>query len=103
MSENKTPGSAAAALAAHSKDASTAGQTPASSTMGESSGAKATDGVEHIRTSVREAAGNAREALAGQGGYAVDQAENFIREQPFVALAVTGMACLALGLLLGRR
>lgn len=115
MDENQISGGAGPALAAHSKDASAPGQTPAASATGNQGEAgrysdtvrgladRARDGVERVKASGRDAAGSAREALSGQGGRAVEQAEEFVREQPLAALAITGAICLALGVLLGRR
>jgi len=53
--------------------------------------------------SVSDAAGRARQTLSAQGGRVADQGSAFVREQPFVALALTGAACLIIGILLGRR
>ncbi len=108
MNENGVSGGARAALAAHSKDASAHGQTPASGVMGDhghASGGPGTvrEGAGHVGEAVREAVGNAREALSGQGGRALDQTAEFIRGQPLAAMAITGAVCLALGMLLSRR
>ena len=114
MNENGISGGAGAALAAHSKDASAHGQTPASGMMGDhghasgpggGSGSPGTvqEGAGHRGTSAGEAVGNAREALAGQGARAMDQAADFVRGQPLAAMAITGAVCLALGVLLSRR
>jgi ElaB/YqjD/DUF883 family membrane-anchored ribosome-binding protein len=63
----------------------------------------AKEGVERVRASVREAADNVRETASGQGGRALDEAADFIREQPLVTIAITGAICFAIGLLLGHR
>jgi ElaB/YqjD/DUF883 family membrane-anchored ribosome-binding protein len=120
MSDNPIDGGAGPALAAHSKDAAAAGAMPASSATGNeptSAGSTASgisDKVSRLSEQASEAAGraaswasasagNARQALSGQGGRAVEEATEFVREQPLVAIAVTGMLCFALGVLVGRR
>ena len=115
MNENVVRGGAGPALAAHSKDGSAAGQTPASSATGNNGDThglsddlnrlseKARAGAERVTASVREAAGHAGETLSRQGGRAVDEATHFVRDQPLVAVAVTGAICFALGVLLARR
>jgi ElaB/YqjD/DUF883 family membrane-anchored ribosome-binding protein len=115
MNKNETPGGAAPALAAHSKDVSAPGQAPASNTVGNTENASgvseavsglsqmAHEGVERTKATVREASESARETLSEQGGHAVDQAADFIRQQPLVAVAVTSAICLMIGMLLGRR
>ncbi|HEV7138776.1 MAG TPA: hypothetical protein VGN43_19225 [Steroidobacteraceae bacterium] len=64
---------------------------------------QAREAAGRVTSSAYNAAGAAHQSLSGQGGRAVDQAAEFVREQPVVSLAVTGAICLALGLLLGRR
>jgi ElaB/YqjD/DUF883 family membrane-anchored ribosome-binding protein len=120
MGDNPVDGGAGPALAAHSKDASAAGPSPASSATGGDGGtsggmaAGISEKVSRLSQSANEAAGraaswasasagNARQTLSGQGGRAADQAAAFVREQPLVAIAATGLVCLALGVLLGRR
>jgi ElaB/YqjD/DUF883 family membrane-anchored ribosome-binding protein len=110
MSENKSPGSAGPALAAHSKDASVPGQTPASSTAGHQDpprtgefGQTLREGAEAARETIRDAAENTRAILSERGGRAAGQTADMVREQPFVAMAITGVACLAIGILIGRR
>ncbi len=115
MDEKHFSGGAGPAIAAHSKDGATPGPTPAASATGNNGEAgrnsetasgladQARDGVARVKSSVRDVAGSARETLSGQGGRSAEQAAEFIREQPFVALAVTGALCVAFGLLLGRR
>ncbi len=116
MDESQVVGGAGPALAAHSKDASAHGATQASRATGNdvrTSSSVSDDGT-RISGEVREAAGqvgssaldparSARKSLSEPGGHAAERAVEFVREQPFVALAVTGAACLALGILLGRR
>lgn len=92
--DNEIRGGAAPALAAHSKDASTAGPTPASSATGEPMPPK---------TSFRDGIADAIDAVSAQGARVATPAADFVREQPFAALAVMGVACFAFGLLLGRR
>ena len=118
MSE-KLPGSAGPALAAHSKDASAAGAGAASRPTGngaEHPSAKAegvADTVNQWAGQARDAAGRAADAAsqyAGQaqqqftqqGGQMIEQAADFVREQPLTALLATGAVCFILGLLLGR-
>ena len=115
MNEHAPAGGAGPALAAHSKDGSAPGPSPASSATGDKGAfgvswdkgsvlsEKAVEGVERVKASVREATGNAREALANNGGRAVDRATDFVRGEPLVAMALIGTICLALGVLLGRR
>jgi ElaB/YqjD/DUF883 family membrane-anchored ribosome-binding protein len=116
MAEDQIPGGAGPALAAHSKDGSAHRPTPMSSATGTQDGRadpvpktasrlseQAREAAGRITSSVYDGAGAAHQSLSGQGGRAADQAAEFVREQPVVALAVTGAICLALGLLLGRR
>jgi ElaB/YqjD/DUF883 family membrane-anchored ribosome-binding protein len=115
MDENRNDGGAGPALAAHSKDAAAPGPNPASNKTGSSepSGGvsetvsrlseQAREAAGRLGSSVSEAAGSARQTLSEQGGRAVNQAGVFVREQPLMALAVTGVVCLAMGILLGRR
>lgn len=121
MSDNPIDGGAGPALAAHSKDASATGSAAASAAQGNNDGASTagaapgvTEKVSRLSEQASEAAGraaswastsagNARQALSGQGSRVADQATEFVREQPMVAIAVTGLVCLALGVLLGRR
>jgi ElaB/YqjD/DUF883 family membrane-anchored ribosome-binding protein len=112
----QTEGGAGPAIAAHSKDASAPGATSASSTpesapAGPSSVSDTISGVAgqareaagRLGASVTDAAATASQSLADKGGRAADQTATFVREQPIVALAVTGAVCLAIGILLGRR
>ncbi len=102
MDEDELIGSAKPALAAHSKDASTAGQTPMSSKTGDAKPMPETGG-DKAQTSVRDMAENVRTTLSDHGGRAADQAMEFVRAQPLIALSVTGAICFAFGVLLGRR
>ncbi len=116
MDENQIKGGSGPALAAHSKDASVPGATSASSATGNdaSGSSSASEAVTHLSgqareaagrmgASVSDAAGRARQTLSEQGSRAADQGSALVREQPFVALAVTGVVCLVIGILLGRR
>jgi len=110
MSESYTEGGAGPALAAHSKDGSVPGQTPASEAIGRPASSFASDVSQHTRAAVNHAAssaygaaGRARDMVSERGGQAADQLGQFVREQPMLALTVTGAVCLLLGVLLGRR
>jgi ElaB/YqjD/DUF883 family membrane-anchored ribosome-binding protein len=116
MNENQNEGGAGPALAAHSKDGSTPGPTPASSATGReatpSSSATETAGklagqareaAGRLGSSVSDAAGRAREGLSTQSGRIADQGSTLVREQPLAALALTGVICFAIGYLIGRR
>jgi ElaB/YqjD/DUF883 family membrane-anchored ribosome-binding protein len=127
MNEHTPAGGAGPAIAAHSKDGSAPRHDPGttgdkrdlggfSENLSELSD-KASEGVERVKASVREATGNAREALSGgaraasrsarealaEGGRAADQAVEVVRDQPLIAMAMTGAICLLFGILLGRR
>lgn len=95
MEENQTAGTAGPALAAHSKDSSAPGPTPASSAT-----ANKDRSGDFSETASRSPA--VRQSISEQGGRAADQVAEFIREQPLVALAIMGAACLTLGFLLAR-
>jgi ElaB/YqjD/DUF883 family membrane-anchored ribosome-binding protein len=116
MDENQVQGGSGPALAAHSKDASTPGQTPASSAKGNDGHAagsagetvnrvseQAREAAARMSASVSDVAGRARQGLSEQGSWAANQGSALVREQPFVALALTGAVCLMIGILLGRR
>jgi ElaB/YqjD/DUF883 family membrane-anchored ribosome-binding protein len=116
MDENQVQGGSGPALAAHSKDASTPGPTSASSATGNDASAsgsagetvtrlsgQAREAAERMGASVSDAAGRARQGLSEQGSRAANQGSALVREQPFVALALTGAVCLMIGILLGRR
>jgi ElaB/YqjD/DUF883 family membrane-anchored ribosome-binding protein len=116
MSENQFEGGSGPALAAHSKDASAPGPTSASSatgddTSGSSSASEvvsklsgqAREAASRVGASVSDAAGRARQTLSEQSSRAADQGLALVREQPLLALALTGAVCLVIGILLGRR
>jgi ElaB/YqjD/DUF883 family membrane-anchored ribosome-binding protein len=122
MNENTPAGGAGPAIAAHSKDGSAPRQMSDSTATGNKRNLggfpenlselsdKASEGVERVKASVREATGNAREALGGsarealaEGGRAANQAVEAVRDQPLIAMAATGAICLLFGILLGRR
>ncbi len=110
MSESYTEGGAGPALAAHSKDGSARGQTAASETIGspgrgsvETTAEQAGDSVRNAASSAYNAAGQARDMLSERGGQTASQVGQFVREQPVFMLVVTGLLCLMLGVLLGRR
>lgn len=115
MNDSKPAGSAAAALGAHSKDGSESGQPgPAGASGGAQHGPRDTEShadmshqarerIERMASTVRDAAGAARETVATQGGRAMEETGRVVREQPLMALAVTGLVCLAVGVMLGRR
>ena len=110
MSESYNEGGAGPALAAHSKDGSARGQTAASEATGSSCRGSAStmagqtrDSISNAASSAYNAAGQAREMLAERGGQAADQLGQFVRDQPVFTLMVTGLLCLMLGILLGRR
>jgi len=110
MSESYTEGGAGPALAAHSKDGSVPGQTPASEAIGQPASSFASDMSQHARDAVSNAAssaysaaGRARDMVSERGGQAADQLGQFVREQPVLALTATAVLCLTLGVLLGRR
>ena len=111
--KNAGHGSAAASLGAHSKDNDKANRASISDTAQsyahqareglEHAGEKAREGMERVGEKARDIAGSAREAVATQGARAADQAQQMMRDQPMMMLAITGVACFALGVLLGGR
>ena len=110
MSESYTEGGAGPALAAHSKDGSVPGQTPASEAIGRPASSSASNMAQQARDAVSNAAasangvlGQARDMVSERGGQAADQLGQFVRAQPVLALMVTGLLCLTLGVFLGRR
>ena len=110
MSENYTEGGAGPSLAAHSKDGSTRGQTPASEATGQPAtpsagnmGQQARDAVSNAAASANGVLGQARDMVSERGGQAADQLGQFVRAQPVLALMVRGLLCLTLGVFLGRR
>jgi ElaB/YqjD/DUF883 family membrane-anchored ribosome-binding protein len=116
MNENETEGGAGPALAAHSKDGSTPGPTPASSATGQDAApsssttettskltGQARNAASRLGSSVSDAAGRAREGLSTQGSRMVDQGSTLVRERPLGALALTGLICFGIDYLVGRR
>jgi len=114
MSE-KIEGGSASALASHSKDASVDGPPPASSRTGEPAqvsshpegvggfAGQVREAVGQAAASVSDAAGAASKTVSQQSARAADEAMDFVREQPLVALMVTGAVCFILGMLIPRR
>jgi ElaB/YqjD/DUF883 family membrane-anchored ribosome-binding protein len=116
MNEKPVEGGSGPALAAHNKDASVPpGQTAAPEATGPTRGTRGPaemastvsgqvqDTARRVSSSLPNAARQARDTVAGQTGLATKQAADFISAQPLMALAVTGIGCLALGMVLGRR
>lgn len=102
MSEDQLRGGAGPALAAHSKDASAPGQTTASEATGEPRGQASTAGGTP-GASVSDAVKGTGQYAYQQGSQLASQGTAFVREQPLLALALTGAVCFVLGFLLGRR
>ncbi|MGE0224899.1 MAG: hypothetical protein AB7F35_12675 [Acetobacteraceae bacterium] len=109
----QTPASNATATEHPSSGAAAAGSSSSAASHSQSA-AGTTDGMGGMMGQAKDAAGRVGESIAGtaewarqgvshQGGRAADQIGTFVREQPFTALAITGVVCLALGALLGRR
>jgi len=122
MDQNDNRGGAAPALAAHSKDASAPGQTPASSVQpaprpstaesdvlekvgGVANEAmnKVGDTASRLKDTMSEYGGRAAERASEYGGRAAEQASDYVHKQPLFALAVTALVCLMIGARLGRR
>jgi len=122
MQENQPQGGAASSLGAHSKD-SVPGQpgtqqgthpgTPSGKTSPDQSptgsweaaagvGEQAREGMERVKSTVRDAAETARETISSRGGQAMESTGQMVRDQPLMALAVTGIACFAIGMMVGR-
>jgi ElaB/YqjD/DUF883 family membrane-anchored ribosome-binding protein len=115
--EDKIEGGSGPALAAHSKDGSGKGPTPASSKTDSDPGVAANSASETLnwasgqaRHGAGQAAASASAAtartgqrLSDQGARVADQVAQFVREQPLMALVTTGAVCLLVGVLLGRR
>jgi ElaB/YqjD/DUF883 family membrane-anchored ribosome-binding protein len=107
MNENQPQGGAAASLGAHSKD-SPAGPSDrnegASAAWEAAAGVadQAREGMERVKSTVRDAAETARDNISTRGGQAMDSTEQMVRDQPLIALAVTGIACFAIGMMVGR-
>ena len=106
MSESYTEDGVDPGLAPYSRNGSV---TPASAAIGQPATSSASNMAQQARDAVSNAASSAY-GVAGQGwgmvsergGRAADQLDRFVREQPVLALMVTGVLCL-LGLLLDRR
>ena len=117
MNDKHIEGTAGPAIAAHSKDASTPSSNPASSRTGEPSTSPPIDGISETvgklasqardaaskaSSSVSDMVGQARDQLADRG-ITADQAADFVREKPLVALLAAGSVGLVLGMLAARR
>ena len=111
--DEKPEGGAGPALAAHSKDGATPSSNPASEATGNEArgtsdaGASVADRVSNLSAQARDAAGQMASSVADtargvaeQGGRAADQ---LIREQPILALAIAGLVGVLAGVLLSRR
>ena len=114
MSENQVEGGAGPALAAHSKDASAAGHTPASQATADATSPREAAGAHTLSGQAREAAcrvastasdaaSRVRDSVSGQAGQAVNQAGEFVRSQPLLTMAGFGLVCLLVGVLIGRQ
>jgi ElaB/YqjD/DUF883 family membrane-anchored ribosome-binding protein len=101
MSENQVEGGAGPALAAHSKDASATGHTPASQATADATSPRAAAG--RVASTVSDAASRVHDTVSGQAGQAANQAGEFVRTQPLLALAGFGLVCLLVGVLIGRQ
>lgn|SRR5689334_2071961 len=107
MSESYSEGGAGPALAAHSKDGSARGQTSASETTGtpasnETAG-QANGTTNNTTSSVYRTARESAGVVSERAGQGIEQATQFVRDQPAFTLVLTGFLCLMLGILLGRR
>ena len=114
MSTTNPAYGASPALAAHSKDASTPGPTPASGAGNVHSNehraglldgisASAHQGIDHAKAAARQAAADAGSALRTEAGLAAEQAGKLLQSRPGMVFAITGMIALVLGFALGRR
>lgn len=63
---------------------------------------QAREGMDRMASGVREAAASARDTIATRGSQAMETTGQMVRDQPFMALAVTGIACFAIGMMIGR-
>jgi ElaB/YqjD/DUF883 family membrane-anchored ribosome-binding protein len=119
-STNRQPAGSGAgpSLAAHSKDASVHGATPAAEATGSGAthpgadAATGSDTVSRLSGQAREAASHAAGSVAKAWHQARDrvvpedaseQAMAFVRERPVTALLGAGVVGVAIGILLGRR
>lgn len=107
MSDNKSQGGAGSSLGTHSKDSPHGGQASTQERgswqqAGSEFAGQAREGMERVAHNVRDAAASARDTIATRGSQAVESTGQMVREQPMMALAVTGIACFALGMMIGR-
>lgn len=111
MHDTQPQGSAAASLGAHSKDSQPQarqgtqddhGGQGSWQQAGASLAGQAREGVERVAAGVRDMAATARDTVATQGSHAMESTGRMVRDQPMMALAVTGIACFALGMMIGR-
>ncbi len=103
MSDNKPQGSAGSALGAHSKDSPHGESQPGSwQQAGADMAGEAKEGMERVAHTVRDAAATARDTIATRGSQAMESTGQMVRDQPMTALAVTGLACFAIGMMIGR-
>lgn len=63
---------------------------------------QAREGMERVASGVRDAAATARDTIATRGSQAMESTGQMVRDQPLMALAVTGIACFAIGMMIGR-
>ena len=115
MVKSEILGGTRPALAAHSKDGSAVGPTPASEATGNNQdqnsmsdtlnyvAKQAQDGAKRAAASVQDFAENAAHSASRQSHRAVDGGTQIIRGQPLLAIAATGIAGFILGALLSRR
>jgi ElaB/YqjD/DUF883 family membrane-anchored ribosome-binding protein len=64
---------------------------------------QARDAASNAASAAYSSAAQAQDVISKRGGQAADQVSQFVREQPVLALMMTGVFCVTLGLLLGRR
>ncbi len=119
MDDKPIDGGARPALAAHSKDASAPGETPASSATAANANAQSstTSGIsdtvsqlagqarsaaDRVASSVSTIAGQARDQLSDRG-VTTDHAAELVRDRPLMALLAAGGIGLLLGMLIARR
>jgi ElaB/YqjD/DUF883 family membrane-anchored ribosome-binding protein len=62
----------------------------------------AREGYDRAKSTARDAAEQARETITTHGSHAMESTGRMVRDQPLMALAVTGLACFAIGVLVGR-
>jgi ElaB/YqjD/DUF883 family membrane-anchored ribosome-binding protein len=87
-------------------DAKQGGRDESSSDNWQQAGAEmagqAKEGMERVANTVRDAASTARDTIATRGSQAMESTGQMVRDQPMTALAVTGLACFAIGMMIGR-